>query len=282
MVTLSELLTEGERSLSNHSETPRTDAEHLLCHAAGCSRATLFTWPDRAIPEPAAAHYRALIERRADGEPVAYLTGSRGFWDLDLAVGPGVLIPRPETELLVEQALVRIPVGATWALADLGTGSGAIALALARERPGCRVVATDRSADALAIARENARRNGIGNIEFRQGRWYDALPADQRFELLLSNPPYIADADPHLGEGDLRFEPRSALASGPDGLDDLRELVEGARERLLPQGWLLVEHGWDQGPAVARLMDLAGLHSVIGYRDYGGHDRVTAGQAPER
>src|SRR5690606_13162514 len=219
------------------------------------------------------------VARRAAGEPVAYLLGTRGFWRFDLAVTPDTLIPRPETELLVELALARIAPGTPARVADLGTGSGAIALAIAGERPQARVVATDASAGALAVARGNVAAQRIGNIAFRHGDWWAPL-AGARYDVVASNPPYIADGDMHLAQGDLRFEPRTALASGADGLDAIRTIAAGAHAHLVEGGWLLVEHGWEQGAAVRALFESAGLADVATERDLEQRDRVTLGRRP--
>lgn len=253
------------------------EAELLLAHALGRSRTWLLVHADDEIAADDAARFEALVERRVAGEPVAYLTGSRGFWTLDFAVTPATLIPRPETELLVELALARIPADADARIADLGTGSGAIALAIAKERPRSRVVATDASVEALDVARENAKRNGIGNVEFRHGDWFAPL-AGETFDLIASNPPYIALGDPHLGEGDLRFEPASALSSGSDGLDAIRAIVRDAPSHLRAGGWLLLEHGWEQGEAVCALLHAAGFVEITTERDLEGRDRVTLGR----
>jgi len=255
----------------------RAEAELLLAHALGRTRAWLFAWPEHVPTEAQRDAFERLVEARAGGMPVAYLLGRRAFWSLDLAVTPAVLIPRPETELLVELALERLPENATSAVADLGTGSGAIALALAHERPRARVRATDFSMDALAVARSNARRLGLANVEFTHGDWCDAL-GDARFDLIVSNPPYIAAGDPHLSRGDLRHEPMSALASGADGLDAIRTIVAAAPSHLLPGGWLLIEHGWDQAAQVRDLLKRAGLRGSRSARDVGGHERVTFAQ----
>lgn len=257
----------------------RADAEALLLHVLGRDRAWLFAHARDPVGDEAAAAFAGLVERRANGEPVAYLTGRRGFWTLDLAVSPATLIPRPETERLVELALERLEDAPGFRVADLGTGSGAIALALASERPQARVVATDASADALAVARANAAAHALSNVDFRQGPWWAPLQGE-RFDLVASNPPYIAAADPHLGQGDLRFEPASALAAGADGLDDIRQIVDGAPERLLPGGWLLLEHGWDQGAAVAGLLRDRGFAAVSTEQDLEARDRVTLGRWP--
>jgi release factor glutamine methyltransferase len=254
----------------------RAEAAILLAHALGKPRSWLLAHADDPADTAGAAAFAALVERRAAGEPVAYLTGHRGFWTLDLEVTPATLIPRPETELLVELALAKLPREGAPRVADLGTGSGAIALAIARECPHTRVLATDASAAALAVARRNAEANRIRNVGFAQGDWFAAL-GDERFDLIVSNPPYIAADDPHLERGDLRFEPGSALASGSDGLDDIRRIVAGARSHLAGDGWLLFEHGWDQGTAVRGLLEAAGYRDVFTAQDLERRDRVSGG-----
>ena len=254
----------------------RLEAELLLAHALGTTRARLYAWPEHE-PE---AHQRAVFERLVDarvrGEPIAYLTGRREFWSLDLAVTPDVLIPRHETELLVELALERIPRDRTSHVADLGTGSGAIALAIARERPLAHVTATDASTGALDVARGNATRLGLSNVAFAAGDWLAAV-GDARFDVIVSNPPYIAADDAHLAQGDLRFEPASALASGADGLDAIRRIVADASSHLADGGALLLEHGFDQSARVRALLEAAGFGNVASDRDTGGHERVTRG-----
>ena len=253
------------------------DAALLLAHALGKSRSWLFAHADDALGEAEAARFDVLLARRAAGEPVAYLTGWRGFWTLELAVTPATLVPRPETELLVDLALARLPVDAPVRVADLGTGSGAIALAIASERPRAQVLATDASSDALDVARGNAARNGIGNVAFRLGSWLQPLGEDT-FDLIASNPPYIAEGDPHLARGDLRFEPAMALSCGADGLDAIRVIVRDAPACLRPGGWLLLEHGWDQGDAVRALLAAAGFVDVATERDLEQRDRVSLGR----
>jgi len=252
------------------------EAGLLLAQVLGRPRGWLFAHGGDAVEAGAAARFESLLARRESGEPVAYLCGQRGFWTLDLSVTPETLIPRPETELLVELALSRLPDDRALQVADLGTGSGAIALALASERPRARVLATDASPGALAVARGNAERLGLGNVEFRHGDWFDALPG-LRFDLIASNPPYIAAGDPHLAQGDLRFEPPGALASGADGLDAIRAIVAAAPAHLLPGGWLLLEHGWTQGTAVRALMQVAGFSGVSTQPDLEERDRVSLG-----
>ncbi|MGN6328703.1 MAG: peptide chain release factor N(5)-glutamine methyltransferase [Rhodanobacter sp.] len=257
----------------------RAEAELLLLHAVRQPRSWLFAHAGDDIDMDVQTVYGELLERRARGEPVAYITGSRGFWSLELEVTPATLIPRPETELLVELALQRLPRDSACAVADLGTGSGAVALALASERPRCRVIATDASEAALAVAARNAARLGIGNVVFAQGDWMAPL-GDARFELIVSNPPYIEAGDAHLARGDLRFEPPTALASGNDGLDDIRRIVATARQHLLPGGWLLFEHGWNQGDAARALLEQAGYTDVFTAQDLEQRDRVSGARNP--
>jgi len=252
------------------------DARALLAHALDRPPVWLFAHGDESIDAAAQSRFEALLARRIAGEPVAYLTGRRGFWAFDLLVSPQTLIPRPETELLVELALERAPPDTTLRLADLGTGSGAIALALAHERPRAQVIAIDVSEGALDIARANARALGLANV---QGDWLAPL-AGQRFDLIASNPPYIGDADPHLREGDLRFEPARALSSGPDGLEAIGIIVREAPAHLHAGGWLLLEHGWAQGEAVRGLLAAAGFDAVQTHRDLEHRDRVTSGRWP--
>lgn len=261
------------------SPTPRLDAEVLVMHVTGYTRTQLVTRAAEALGTEQEAKLRELLARRTRGEPIAYVTGRREFWSLDLMVTPDVLIPRPETELLVEQALARIPPEAAWTIADLGTGSGAVALAIAKERPRCHVTAIDASESALAVARANADRLGIRNVVFRHGDWLTPL-ADTQVDVIVSNPPYIADNDPHLGQGDVRFEPRYALTAGPDGLDAIRRIAIEAPAHIKPGGWLLLEHGAGQGTAAASIIGAAGFTEITGLSDLAGLDRVTAGRTP--
>jgi len=254
------------------------EAELLLSHVLGKSRSWLYSHGDDALVAADAGRFEQLVARRVAGEPVAYLVGQRGFWQFDLVVTPATLIPRPDTELLVELALDRLPGDRPWRVADLGTGSGAIALALAHERPNLKLIATDVSGAALDVARGNAYALKLPSVEFRAGSWFEPLDGE-RFDLIASNPPYIADDDVHLQQGDLRHEPRSALASGADGLDAIRVLAAGATAHLKPGGWLLVEHGWEQGAPARALLQAAGLLEVKTARDLEGRDRVTFGQA---
>ncbi|WP_329843625.1 peptide chain release factor N(5)-glutamine methyltransferase [Stenotrophomonas sepilia] len=259
----------------------RHEAELLLLHVLERPRSWLFAHATDPLAANDQAAFEALLARRVAGEPVAYLTGRRGFWTLDLEVDPATLIPRPETELLVELALERLPPDQALQLADLGTGSGAIALALASERPRAQVLATDASPGALAVAARNAARHELDNVRFAEGGhdWYAPLQG-VRFDLIASNPPYIASNDPHLEQGDLRFEPSTALASGMDGLDDIRRIVEGGQAHLRPGGWLLVEHGWDQGAAIRALFEATGFAEVQTVQDLEQRDRITLGRRP--
>lgn len=275
MSTIRELL--GEYSSPGQIEA-RHEAEILLGHALGRDRAWLFTHAHDVPDAELVLKYRQLMQARERGEPVAYLTGRRGFWTLDLTVTSDVLIPRPETELLVELALERIPVGSEFRIADLGTGSGAIALAISSERPLASLLATDSSAAALAVARENAKRLEIGNVDFAQGNWCEAL-GDQSFDLIVSNPPYIETDDVHLVQGDLRFEPQSALASGSDGLDAIRAIVTSALANLKSGGWLLLEHSHDQGEQVREILDGQGFLETQTWRDLGYKDRISGGRS---
>jgi release factor glutamine methyltransferase len=269
------------RALAQSGLVP-LDARVLLTHVLGKDRAWLIAHGDEALPREQSDAFFALAARRRDGEPVAYLTGVREFWGLPLVVSPAVLIPRPETETLVELVLARLPKDRDARVLDLGTGSGAIALAIAHERPRATILATDVSADALDVARDNARRLGIANVEFAQSDWYDRVaPAWQggAFDLIASNPPYVAAGDPHLGEGDVRFEPERSLTPGGDGLAAIMRIVAGARERLVSGGALVVEHGYDQAERVRALFAAAGFTDIVAARDLAGIPRVVAGRS---
>ncbi|MCR1000990.1 peptide chain release factor N(5)-glutamine methyltransferase [Serratia rubidaea] len=258
------------------SDSARRDAEILLGFVTGRARTYLLAFGERSLTAQELAQLEALLTRRARGEPIAYLVGEREFWSLPLSVSPATLIPRPDTECLVEQALARLPAGGC-AILDLGTGTGAIALALASERPDCTVTGVDFQPEAVALARHNAQKLAIANAQFVQGSWFAPL-AGQRFQLIASNPPYIDAADPHLSQGDVRFEPDSALVAEENGLADLRTIVRQAPAHLLPRGWLLLEHGWQQAASVRELLAEAGFSAVESCRDYGGNERVTLGQ----
>ncbi len=275
-LTIRALLDAATHRLRPHSETAPLDAELLLAHALGAKRARLRSHPEDAATPDSAARFEALVARRERGEPIAYITGHRDFWTLALQVSPAVLVPRPETELLVERALSLYPPSPLRA-ADLGTGSGAIALALASERPAWDITATELSADALAIARANARSLALERVRVISGSWLEPL-AGRRFDLIVSNPPYIAAGDPALAQPALRHEPALALASGPEGLDALKVIAHDAPAHLERGGWLLLEHGGNQADSVARELVVRGFRHVRSRRDLAGHERMTEGQ----
>jgi release factor glutamine methyltransferase len=273
------LLARAAQQLSGPSA--RLDAEVLLAACLERTRSYLHAWPERRVPGDRRARFLDWLQRRMNGEPVAYLTGQREFWSLPLKVTRDTLIPRPETETLVSLALARVAPDAALRIADLGTGAGAIALAVARARPRCGILATDVSEQALAVARENAGRLGIDNVRFRSGPWCTPL-AGAPFDLILSNPPYVAQHDPHLDQGDVRYEPRTALVAGPDGLDELRRVIACAARHLGASGWLLVEHGCDQGAEVMHLLRSAGYRDIGDHADDAGLARVALGRRPDR
>lgn len=263
-------------ALASVSDTPRLDIEVLLGHVLQKTRTYLFTWPEHSLSEDEYQLFEALFERRLRGEPVAHLIGSREFWSLSLSVSPATLIPRPDTELLVETAL-ELPLPESAQVIDLGTGTGAIALALACERPAWQVDAVDAVDAAVTLADTNRRRLGLLNVDVRQSDWFAAL-GDLRFDLVVSNPPYIDSSDPHLQQGDVRFEPKSALVAEGRGLADLKTIIQQAPTHLNNGGWLLLEHGWQQAQAVRELMQAAGFDRVETRQDLGGRDRATMGQ----
>lgn len=275
--TIKETIQDASSRLAGTSDTPQLDAEILLAHTLDCNRTYLHTWPEKTLTTTQQQTFQQAINRRMNGEPIAYITGYREFWDMTLLVTPDTLIPRPETELLVETVLDKVPPGARWNIADLGTGSGSIALAIARERPGCTVTATDASAAALDVAKQNAERYDIRNIRFIEGHWFQPIENDQ-FEVIVSNPPYVHPNDPHLQKGDLRFEPQQALQSIPDGMRDIRIITNAARGHLIPPGWLILEHGYDQGKTVMnRLMEL-GYVDVSVVDDLSRNERICLGK----
>lgn len=259
----------------------RLEAQILLGQVLGKPRAWLLAHDRDELTAEQQAAFAALLARRLGGEPVAYILGEREFYGHLFKVSPAVLIPRPETELLVDLALARLPEGQAARVLDLGTGSGAVAVSLALARPAAQVTAVEVSPAALAVARDNAARLGAHNVELRAGSWFEPVAETERFALIVSNPPYIADKDPHLGQGDLRFEPSGALASGVDGLDDIRLIVAGATRHLLPGGWLLFEHGYDQAAQCRDLLWAAGFEAVDSVADLAGIERVTLGRRPD-
>jgi release factor glutamine methyltransferase len=261
------------RDLMARLPAGRLEAEILLAYCLEAPRSLLYASPELEVPNQRSERYQQLIARRLSGEPIAYITGWREFWSLPLRVTPDVLIPRPETERLVELALERIPSDRPARVADLGTGSGAVALAIASERRECEVHGTDASEAAISVASENAERLGISNVRFHAGSWCE--PLQGRFDVVVSNPPYVADEDPHLNQGDCRFEPRSALTPGPDALTAIRRVSREAATVLLAGGWLLLEHGPDQGPATQAILKDSSLADVFTAVDLLGHPRVT-------
>ncbi|EMH0684086.1 peptide chain release factor N(5)-glutamine methyltransferase [Klebsiella aerogenes] len=262
------------------SDSPRRDAEILLGHVTGKARTWILAFDETVLTAEQLAELEALLARRVNGEPVAHLVGQREFWSLPLFVSPATLIPRPDTECLVEQALVRLPQTACRIL-DLGTGTGAIALALASERADCKVTAVDFMPDAAALAARNAAHLALNNVTVLQSDWFSALKG-QRFAMIVSNPPYIDETDPHLAEGDVRFEPRTALVAADQGLADLAHIIREGRQYLLPGGFMLLEHGWKQGEAVRALFNEAGYLDVETCRDYGDNERLTLGRWPHK
>ncbi|ATJ82087.1 peptide chain release factor N(5)-glutamine methyltransferase [Halomonas beimenensis] len=264
-----------ERLAAAGSPSARLDAEVLLCHVLGVDRTWLYTWGDREAGAETEARFEALVAARVEGRPVAHLTGEREFWGLPLATSPATLIPRPDTETLVEAALER--AGPSGRLLDLGTGTGAVALAFASERPSWTVTGVDLRPEAVSLARDNAARLGLERVRFLASDWFVAL-AGECFELIVSNPPYIAEDDPHLARGDVRFEPRSALVAAEAGLADLRHLVTASRRHLASEGWLLLEHGAGQGAAVREALAAAGYREVASRCDLAGLERVSLGR----
>lgn len=279
-MTPAELLAQDSQKLRQalglDQREARLEVQILLCHALGVARAWLISHDRDHLAEHAAQAYSTLLSRRLAGEPIAYIVGSREFFGLEFKTTPAVLIPRPETELLVELALARIPENQPCKVLDLGTGSGAIAISIAKNRPQAAVTAVDQSTEALAIAGENAARLSVTNVRFLRSNWFGALDA-QIFDLIVSNPPYVEAADAHLRQGDVRFEPQSALASGVDGLDDIRCIVAAAPQHLVPRGWLLFEHGYNQGQNCREILRQQGFSEVETIRDLAGMERVSVG-----
>lgn len=273
-MTIEEALRHGAEVLHKFSDTARIDSECLLIHCLDVQRSHLFAWPQRVLSDPQYGAFQQLLNRRISGEPIAYIRGWQEFWSLRFEVGSGVLIPRPETELLVEQAL-SLGLSDAARVLDLGTGSGCIALSLAAERTKWQLTAVDQSLQALAFAKRNCDQQATGNVEILQSSWFAQL-ADRQFDLIVSNPPYVAVGDPHLVQGDVRSEPVSALESGPHGLDDIDYIAEHAKSFLTQGGTLMLEHGFDQAESVAELLQSYGYSDIQRYKDLQGHSRVTA------
>lgn len=278
---IAELIKTSSQQLENISDSPRLDAEVLLAHSLQKNRTYLATWSDKALTQIEISAFNKLLKRRQQGEPIAHITGTREFWSLDLQVSKDTLIPRPETELMVEEILQRYPQTSDIHLLDLGTGSGAIALALASERPDWNIVATDQSTAALDIAKQNAQQLALNNIQFYAGNWFAALDKQGKkkpqFDIIASNPPYIPRLDPHLSQGDVRFEPISALASGDDGLDDIRLICQQSAEHLKHNGILIIEHGFDQKEEMQAIFTDSGYKRIEKIADLAGKPRITLG-----
>lgn len=278
-MTLGEVLARARDALRALPQaSPRLEAELLLAEVIDKPRSYLFAWPERELSPESHECFTAFLQRRLAGEPMAYILGQREFWSLNLRITPDVLIPRPETELLVQLALELFPAGRAVDVADLGTGSGALAAALAHERPNWHLSATDASPAALELAQENFHRLGLHNVRTLAGSWCQALPGGSKLDLILSNPPYVAAGDPHLGQGDLPHEPIDALASGEDGLDAIRAIARHSPGHLVDGGWLLLEHGQDQGGAVRGILADAGFSALATHRDLAQRDRATLGR----
>jgi len=269
-------LTSAVESLSGLSDSARLDCEWLLCFVLDKPRSYLHSWPEKMLSQDETVQFEKRLNRRVNGEPIAHILGERGFWSLNLKVTADTLIPRPETERLVELALGLIPNQSQWNILDLGTGTGAIALSLAMERPACFISATDQSLAALDVAKQNAMINKISNIEFIHSNWFAKLK-NKKFDVIVSNPPYIEENDPHLQQGDVRFEPLSALTAGEDGLDDIRTIIKSSQAHLTQNGVLLIEHGYNQAESVCDLLNLAGFNKVKNFKDDNDIPRISIG-----
>ena len=277
MTTINQALSGARNKLQTTSPSPAVDASTLLCHVLGCSPSHLIAWPDKELSQQQAVQFSDILQQRNAGTPVAYITGVREFWSLPLKVTRDVLIPRPETETLIDFVLERFSDKTALSVADLGTGSGAIACALAVEHPRWNITATDASIEALRIAQLNASAHKLENIHFLHGQWFEPLAA-LNFDLIISNPPYVALDDPHLKADDVRFEPEAALASGEQGMDAISLLSRQAGNYLKPGGWLIVEHGYDQQQLVYDCFKQAGFDEIVQLNDLAGLPRVTAGR----
>lgn len=278
-IQLIHVIEDAIKQLQVTSDSSRLDSELLLCHVLEKDRSYLRAWPEYELTMQQLELFHQLLKQRLQGKPVAHILGERGFWSLDLKVTPDTLIPRPDTERLVELALDIIPTQAQWNILDLGTGTGAIALSLAKEHSTSHITATDQSNAALDVAKENANRNKISNITFIQSDWFKGLTKDGslQFEMIVSNPPYIKEHDPHLQQGDVRFEPRSALTSGDDGLNDIRTIIKNSKDYLADNGVLIIEHGYDQADEVCSLLKAANFTQVTDFKDYNDNPRIAVG-----
>jgi release factor glutamine methyltransferase len=272
---IQDIINQAVEKLALSSNSPRLDVDLLLMQVLAKPRIYIYSHPEQSLSDQQLILFHTLLVRRISGEPIAYITGHKEFWSLDLVVNAEVLIPRPETELLIDLALKKYPANEKIICADLGTGSGAIALALAHERPNWQLIATDKYLNAIAAARNNAQRLKIDNVEFYQGNWCRALPT-RKYNLIISNPPYLAKDDPHL-KGDIKFEPKRALVAGIDGLDAIRIIIKQTKNKLAANGILMLEHGYNQASEVRRLLTAQGYADVVSHQDLSGHERVTVG-----
>jgi len=277
-IPLGQLHKDAVAHLNGYSESARLDADLIICHILNISRSALITQDQTEIENSQAEQIQALLDKRKDSYPMAYITGTRHFWDLELAVNAATLIPRPETELLVETALRNYHREQAIKVLDLGTGSGAIAIAIAKARANWTVLAGDNSTAALEVASRNAAAYQLTNVQFINSHWFNDVSTQHKFELILSNPPYIEQNDPHLKQGDVQYEPLSALSSGIDGLDDIRQLIPAAKDFLKPSGWLWLEHGFDQAGRVKDLFNKHNYTQVKQHMDLSGHTRITGAQ----
>lgn len=277
MQDIQSAITEATRILAESSDSPELDAEILLCLILEKNRSYLRSWPKKQLHAQQRLQYKTLLKKRQQGTPIAYITGQREFWSREFKVSPDVLIPRPDTELLIELALPLIPKDKSCKLIDLGTGSGAIAVTLATERPYAQIIGTDSSEAALKIAKQNADHYHCRNLRLVQSFWFEQI-ADNDFDLVISNPPYIAANDPHLQQGDLRFEPHSALVADENGLKDISVIAESACKHLKEGGFLLIEHGYNQQPQVQAIFESFDYANIQTHTDLGGNPRVTVGQ----
>lgn len=275
LLTIEQAIQWGQKQLAG-GESATLDCRLLLCHVLSCSAAYLFTWPEKSLTSNEQQEFKTLIASRKEGHPVAYLIGERQFWSLSLAVNDSTLIPRPETELLVDIALNTVLAEPQQVL-DLGTGTGAVALAIASERPNWQVTGVDRIEEAVALAEHNASKNNLTNVTFLVSHWFSAL-SGLSFNLIVSNPPYVESNSHYLHQGDVRFEPASALTAGPDGLDDIREIIDKAPHYLVAKGYLMLEHGYEQSAAIRQLLDERGFSDCQTFLDLNGIDRITIGR----
>ncbi|MCK5829254.1 MAG: peptide chain release factor N(5)-glutamine methyltransferase [Methylococcales bacterium] len=277
MIDIQTTLTKATERLLSTSDSPSLDAEVLLCHVLKKTRSHLRAWPEKELQSIDYAHFSQLLEQRHQGVPIAYITGNREFWSRNFKVNSDVLIPRPDTELLIELCLTLLTDKPSAHIIDLGTGTGIIAITLAAERPDLKIIATDISLPAISIAKQNATIHHTENIHFIESNWFNNI-ADSTFDLVISNPPYIAGNDPHLTQGDVRFEPKGALTAKDCGLDDIKNIVQQAHHYLIPGGTLLIEHGYDQQSAVQKIFSTYNYHDIKTHTDLSGNPRVTTGQ----